>query len=69
VGSKRSWHWTLQRKRNVPVDRWLGSWILLHFALGKRNVDMKIAAVVFIVGLAISALLVYTPFIHFILGR
>ena len=48
---------------------WLGSWILLHFALGKRNVDMKIAAVVFIVGLAISALLVYTPFIHFILGR
>ena len=48
---------------------WLGNWILLHFALGKRNVDMKKAAVVFIVGLAISALLVYTPFIHFILGR
>ena len=56
-------------KETFLLIGWLGSWILLHFALGKRNVEMKIAAIVFIVGLAISALLVYTPFIHFILGR
>jgi hypothetical protein len=48
---------------------WLGSWGLLHFALRKRDVNVKIAAITFIVGLALATLFVYTPFIDFLLGK
>lgn len=55
-------------KETFLLIAWLGSWGLLYLALRKRNVNMKISALIFMVGITISALLVYTPFVHFILG-
>lgn len=56
-------------KETFMLVAWLGSWGLLHLALRKRSLNMKITAIVFIVGLALAAMLVYTPFIDFLLGK
>ena len=56
-------------KETFLLISWLGSWGLLYLGLRNRNVNMKIAAIVFIVGLAVAALFVYTPFIDLILGK
>ena len=56
-------------KETFLLIAWLGSWGLLYLGLRNRSVNLKIAAIVFIVGLAVAALFVYTPFIHLILGK
>ncbi len=56
-------------KETFLLIGWFVSWVTLHFALRNKNVSIKVASIVFIVGIAIAALLVYSPFIHFILGR
>jgi hypothetical protein len=56
-------------KETFLLIAWLGSWGLLHLALRRRDVNVKIAAITFVVGLALSTLLIYTPFIHFLLGK
>lgn len=56
-------------KETFMLVAWLGSWGLLYLTLRKRSVNMKIAAIIFIVGLALAALFVYTPFIDFLLGK
>lgn len=56
-------------KETFLLIGWLGTWITLHFALRKTNVNMKIVTTMFFVGLAIALLLVYTPFIDFLLGK
>jgi len=56
-------------KETFMLIAWLGSWGLLHLMLRKRNVNMKIVAMVFFVGVALAALFVYTPFIDFLLGK
>ena len=50
-------------KETFLLIGWFASWAILHFALRKRNVNLKIAAITFIIGIAIAALLVYTPFL------
>jgi hypothetical protein len=56
-------------KETFLLIGWLLSWAVLHLLLRKR--DMKLAApvVVFVVGMALATLLIYTPFIDFILGK
>lgn len=56
-------------KETFMLIAWLGSWGLMHLTLRKRNVNMKIVAMVFIIGLALATLFVYTPFINFLLGK
>ena len=56
-------------KETFMLIAWFGSWGLLYLTLKKRSVNMKIAAIVFIVGLALATLFVYTPFIDFLLGK
>ncbi len=48
---------------------WFFSWLLLHFTLRKRQIDLRIPTILFVIGIAISTLLVYTPFIDFLLGK
>lgn len=56
-------------KETFLLIGWFGSWAILHFALRKKSLNMKIASLVFIIGIAVAALLVYTPFIDPILGK
>jgi len=56
-------------KETFLLIGWLLSWVVLHLLLRKR--DMKLAApvVIFVVGMALATLLIYTPFIDFILSK
>ena len=56
-------------KETFLLMGWLGSWALLHLALRHRNLRMTIPLVVFTLGMAISTLFIYTPFIDFVLGK
>ena len=56
-------------KETFLLIGWLGSWVVLHFALRYRNIRMTIPMVVFTIGMALATLFIYTPFIDFILGK
>ena len=56
-------------KETILLTGWLGSWVLLHFALRHKNIRMTIPMVIFTTGMALSTLFIYTPFIDFVLGK
>lgn len=56
-------------KETFLLVAWLLSWVILHMLLRKRNVKLALPVVVFVIGMALATLFVYTPFIHFILGK
>ena len=56
-------------KETFLLVTWLVSWVVLHMLLRKRNIKLAVPVVVFVVGMALATLLVYTPFIDFILGK
>ena len=56
-------------KETFLLAGWLGSWVLLHLGLRHRNVRMTLPMVAFTVGMALSTLFIYTPFIDFVLGK
>ncbi len=56
-------------KETFLLLAWLGSWAILQVLLHKRDVKLAPPVVVFVVGMAFATLLVYTPFVHFVLGR
>ena len=56
-------------KETFLLVSWLLSWAVLHMALRKRDVKLAVPVVLFVVGLALATLLIYTPFIDFMLGK
>ncbi len=56
-------------KETFLLVGWILSWAVLHMLLRKREVKLAFPVVVFVVGMALATLLVYTPFIDFILGK
>ena len=56
-------------KETFLLVSWLLSWLVLHLLLRKRDVRLAAPVVIFVVGTALATLLVYTPFIDFILGK
>ncbi len=56
-------------KETFLLIGWLGSWPLLHFGLRHRNIRVTIPMVIFTIGMALSTLFIYTPFIDFVLGK
>lgn len=56
-------------KETFLLIGWLGSWSVLHFTLRNRSMRPTLPMVIFTVGLALATLFVYTPFIHFVLGK
>ncbi len=56
-------------KETFLLIGWLGSWVLLHFALRHKNIRMTVPMVIFTVGTALATLFIYTPFIDFALGK
>lgn len=56
-------------KETFMMVGWLGSWIVLHFALRKREVNVRLWFAVFLVGMAITSLLLWPPITHLVLGK
>jgi len=56
-------------KETFLLASWLLSWTFLHLLLRKRDMKLAVPVVVFVVGTALATLLIYTPFIDFILGK
>lgn len=56
-------------KETFLLIGWLGSWPILYFALRQKNVNLKIASIIFAVGMIVATLLIYTPLIDFVLGK
>jgi len=56
-------------KETFLLVTWLLSWAVLDMLLRKRDVKLAAPVVVFVVGMALATLFVYTPFIDFLLGK
>lgn len=56
-------------KETFLLVTWILSWVILHFVLRKKDVRLTVPVIIFVVGTALATLLVYTPFIEFILGK
>lgn len=56
-------------KETFMLISWFGSWALLYLLLRNRRVNLTIATLIFMIGMALATLFVYTPFIDFILGK
>ena len=56
-------------KETFLLLAWVLSWAVLHMLLRKREVKLAVPAAIFAVGVAVATLLVYTPFVHFVLAK
>lgn len=56
-------------KETFMLIAWLASWIVLHFLLRNKTLNLTMVTITFMVGIALATLLVYTPFIDFLLGK
>ena len=56
-------------KETFLLIGWLLSWAVLHLLLRKRDMKLAIPVVIFVVGMALATLFIYTPFIDFVLGK
>ena len=56
-------------KETFLLIGWLLSWAVLHLLLRKRDLKLAAPVVVFVVGMALATLLIYTPFIDLILSK
>lgn len=51
----------LTGKETILMVVWLGSWVILHLLLRKREMRVAPWAIAFLVGIAVAALLVWPP--------
>jgi len=56
-------------KETFMLIGWVSSWAVLHPLLRRRDLRLAVSVAIFVVGMAVATLLVYGPFIHFILGK
>jgi hypothetical protein len=56
-------------KETFLLLAWILSWAILHMMLRRRDVKLAVPVVVFVAGMALATLFVYTPFIDFLLGK
>ncbi|MDH3312224.1 MAG: hypothetical protein OEM28_03640 [Nitrosopumilus sp.] len=56
-------------KETIMLIGWGVSWIILHYALRNRDVKLSYYTIVFMIGVGIAILLVWTPFVHLITNQ
>ena len=56
-------------KETIMLIGWGLSWIILHYALRHRDVKLSYYTVVFMIGVGVATLLVWTPFVHLITNQ
>jgi len=55
-------------KETIALIVWLGSWIILHFILRKREVSVRLIGVLWLVGLGLATTLLWPPVTHWMIG-
>ncbi len=53
-------------KESFMLIGWGLSWLILYFALRNKDVKLSYYTVIFMIGVGIATLLVWTPFVHII---
>ena len=51
-------------KESFMLIGWGLSWLILYFALRNRDVKLSYYTVIFMIGVGVATLLVWTPFVH-----
>ncbi|QRG66540.1 hypothetical protein [Brevibacillus choshinensis] len=55
-------------KETVGLAMWLGGWLALHFLLRRREVPVRPAATLFVIGFGFILILAWPPVYHALLG-
>ncbi len=53
-------------KESFMLIGWGLSWLILYFALRNRDIKLPYYTLLFMIGISIATLLVWTPFVHII---
>ncbi len=56
-------------KETLSLVAWVGSWILLHLALRKRDLNTGRWLVVFLIGIGIATTLIWPPVFEYLAGH
>jgi hypothetical protein len=56
-------------KETLSAIAWLGSWVILHFALRRRDMDVSRWLIVFIVGVGIATTWIWPPVFEYFAGH
>ena len=51
-------------KETFMLIGWLASWLILYYVLRNRDVKLSHYSIIFMIGVGISTLLVWPPFLH-----
>ncbi|MBI1800793.1 MAG: hypothetical protein HY259_00880 [Chloroflexi bacterium] len=53
----------------ILLVAWLGSWAVLHLLLREKHMGVRPWTIALVIGVALATLLVWPPFIDFLIGR
>jgi hypothetical protein len=56
-------------KETISLVVWLGSWLVLHYALRDRDMKLSVWLVVFLVGIAVATTLIWPPVFEYLAGH
>ena len=56
-------------KETLALVGWLGSWVIMHFALRKRDLKVSRWLIVFLVGLGLATTLIWPPVFEYLAGH
>jgi len=56
-------------KETLALAGWLGSWVILHFVLRKRDLEISRWLVLFLAGVGIATTLIWPPVFEYLAGH
>jgi len=56
-------------KETLALVAWLGSWVVLHVTIGRRDLDVRRWLIVFLVGVGIATTLIWPPVFESLAGH
>jgi hypothetical protein len=56
-------------KETISLVVWLGSWVVLHYALRDRDTKLSVWLVVFLVGIGVATTLIWPPVFEYLAGH
>ena len=56
-------------KETLALIGWLGSWVILHFTLRKRDLEISRWFIIFLVGVGIATTLIWPPVFEYLAGH
>ena len=59
----------VEGKETLALAGWLGSWVILHFVLRKRDLEISRWLVLFLAGVGIATTLIWPPVFEYLAGH